>query len=118
MATNEMIRLTLLPKGAEGEAAGDRQIVIDMKIDPDTNISTGPFPAFGRVGDFRKPATLYPFTLMRDGRMDYGAYASDEQNQDKLEIRTAILTIGSEIEYKTSDKSETYVVSAIMPLLG
>ena len=114
---NDIVRVVLMPKDADADTAGDRQIILDLKIDSDTNTSTGPFPAFGRVGDFRKPDTLYSFTLMGDGRMDYGAYASDAQRQDKLEIRTAPLSVGGEVSYKVGDASHAYTVASLTPLL-
>jgi hypothetical protein len=107
----EMVRVVLVPRDAEGEAAGDRQIMVDMAIDA-TGSAVGPFPAFGRVGDYRKPATLYPFTLMMDGRVDYGAYADAKASEVKLAIRSTILRPGAEIAHG----GETFVIASVTPL--
>ena len=111
------IRVTLIPKGADADEAAARQIILDLKLDSDTGTSKGPFPAFGRIGDFRKNETLFPFTLMMDGRLDMGAYASDAQRQDKLDIRGATLEVGGEVALVKGDASETFVISAIAKLL-
>jgi len=111
----EMVRVTLLPKDADGDAAADRQIVIDMAVDA-AGSAIGPFPAFGRIGDFRKPETLYPFTLMMDGRIDTGAYAGDEARQGKLAIRSTPMTIGAEVAHGTGDRTETFVIATVTSL--
>ena len=111
----DMVRVTLLPKDVDGDSAGDRPIILDMVID-ESGTAVGPFPAFGRVGDFRKPETLYPFTLMMDGRMDYGASAEASANQAKLEIRKAVLAVGAEIAHVGPSGSETFAISALTPL--
>ena len=112
----EMVRVVLVPKDADAEAAANQQIILDLARDPGTNESPGPFPAFGRVGDFNKPETLYPFTLMKDGRMDYGSYATEEQRQDMFDVRTARLVVGEEVAYRTGGGSHTYVVTSVTPL--
>ena len=114
---DQMVRVVLVPQGVSEEAASDRQIILDLKLDTDTGMCTGPLPAFGRVGDFQKPETLYPFTLMRDGRMDFGSYATEEQRQDMFEIRTVRLAAGEEVAYRTGDQSQTYIIKTVMPLV-
>ncbi len=111
MPGSEMVRITLMPSDAgEGDA---RQIVIDMKTDAGTRQTTGPFPAFGRIGDFRHPETLYPFALMFDGRMDLGAHATEAQRQVRLDIRTARLIPGEIVRATDGD----YVIRTVTPLL-
>lgn len=116
MAVNP-VRITLVPKGADADTAAARQCVLDLKLDTEKGSSTGPFPAFGRIGDFRKPETLIPFTLMMDGRLDTGAYATDAQRQSKLDIRNAPLSEGAEIALIDGAKTETFVVQSIANLL-
>ncbi|MBC2778547.1 hypothetical protein [Parasphingopyxis marina] len=111
----QAVRLVLKSAGADGD---DRQIVIDLNRDSETGISAGPFPAFGRVGHFRKAETLYPFTLMGDGRMDYGAHAQDDQRQDRLEVRKAKLTAGEAITCRVGDRADDYLIESVEPLLG
>jgi hypothetical protein len=110
---NQLMRVLLLPQDGDVEA---RQIVIDMQVDA-SGKATGPFPAFGRIGDFKRPETLQPFALMFDGRMDLGAYAPDHARQAILEIRNATLVPGAEIARVASGR-ETYVVSTLTDLLG
>lgn len=112
----ELVRITLVPKGADADTAAARQFVLDLKLDSEKGTSTGPFPAFGRIGDFRKPETLIPFTLMMDNRLDTGAYASDAQRQAKLEIRAAPLVEGGEVALVDGDKSEAFVIQSIAQL--
>lgn len=111
----DIVRVVLFPKDADD--AGDRQIIVDMAIDA-SGSAVGPFPAFGRVGDFKRPKTLYPFTLMGDGRIDYGACASDGAPQDKLAIRSVALTPGAEIVRTAGDRAETFVIAAVTSLLN
>ena len=111
------VRITLVPKGADAETAAARQVVLDLKLDTEKGTSSGPFPAFGRIGDFRKPETLIPFTLMMDNRLDTGAYATDAQRQAKLEIRGAPLVVDGEVALVDGDKSETFVIQSIAKLL-
>ncbi len=40
----DIIRLVLMPAGVDEETANDRQIIIDMKVDTETQVSTGRFP--------------------------------------------------------------------------
>lgn len=112
----EMVRVVLVPQGVDDDAAAARQIIVDMKLDTETGVSAGPFPAFGRVGDFKRPETLYPFTLMMDGRMDFGTYATDEQREDMFELRTARLVAGEEVAYRKGNESQSYVISTVTPL--
>ncbi len=55
---------------------------------------------------------------MMDGRLDYGAYATDAQRQDKLDIRTAKLVEGGEIAYLRGGESEAYVIKTLTSLLA
>jgi len=111
------VRIVLVPRGADADTAAARQFVLDLRLDTETGVSNGPFPAFGRIGDFRKPETLIPFTLMMDGRLDTGAYASDAQRQDKLDIRGAALSVGGEVALVSGDGSEAFVIQSITRLL-
>ncbi|WP_206366439.1 hypothetical protein [Sphingomonas gei] len=110
-----MVRVVLFPKGPRDPAATDRQITIDMVVDAGGS-AIGPFPAFGRMGDFTKPEMLYPFALMGDGRIDYGAYASDGARQDKLAIRTARLAPGAEILRTAAGTTEIFLIDTVTPL--
>ncbi|MEG3151302.1 hypothetical protein U1769_15520 [Sphingomonas sp. ZT3P38] len=110
-------RVTLVPLDAEGDAAEARQIILDLTVDDETNISTGPYPAFGRVGDFHRPGTLYPFTLMGDGRMDFGAHASDAQRQAKLHIRAARLVQDETIACDDAGVATQYRINTIAALI-
>lgn len=110
----DFVRVVLLPKDPEN--AADRQITLDLKID-DSGSAIGPFPAFGRVGDFKKPDTVYPFTLMGDGRLDYGAYASDTAEQDKLAIRSTVVAPGAEIVRATGVRTESFVIATVTSLV-
>lgn len=112
---SDIVRVTLFPKVAED--AGARQIVLDLAIDASGSVA-GPFPAFGRIGDFKRPETLYPFALMGDGRVDFGAHAGDDMRQDRLAIRSAVLAPGAEVAWNTPDRAETFVVDTIAPLLA
>jgi hypothetical protein len=116
MATGTMVRVTLKPQGASEEEGNARQLVLDLVMDPETKVSTGPFPAFGRAGDFRKPETLIPFTLMMDGRLDTGAYASDAQRQDVLAIRTATLAEGTLVERSGADGVDVFEIVNVVGL--
>lgn len=111
------LRVTLVPLDAGADTAEARQIILDLAVDDETNISTGPYPAFGRVGDFHRPDTLYPFTLMGDGRMDFGAYASDAQRQAKLQIRAARLVQDETIACDDAGVTTQYRISAITALI-
>lgn len=110
----DIVRVVLYPKGAEGAAASERQIVLDLAIDAG-GLAVGPFPAFGRIGDFRQPETIYPFTLMGDGRLDYGAHAGDAA-QDKLAIRGMMLVPEGEIVRTVGDRDETFVIATVTSL--
>ncbi|MEJ0022313.1 MAG: hypothetical protein WDN76_01905 [Alphaproteobacteria bacterium] len=114
MAKSEVVRVVLLPQ----DKNGDRQFVLDLKLNPETQVSDGPFPAWGRVGDYKKNETLFPFTLMMDGRLDYGAYATDAQRQAVLDIRKAKLVQGGEIALRNGDKTETFVIASVTPLVS
>lgn len=110
----DIVRVVLYPKGADLASASDRQITLDLAIDA-RGAAVGPFPAFGRVGDFKRPATIYPFTLMGDGRLDYGAHAG-EVAPDKLAIRAATLAPGGEIERTVGDHQVTFVIATVTSL--
>ena len=92
-----MQRIVLVPVDADESAHAAGQLILDLLVDSATSRSSGPFPAFGRKGDFRQPATVYPFTLMVDGRLDFGAFAPDEARLDVLAVRQALLATGEEI---------------------
>jgi len=111
------VRVVLVPKDTDADTAAARQIVLDLRLDTEKGSSNGPFPAFGRIGDFRKPETLFPFTLMMDGRLDMGAHASDAQRQDKLDIRGATLEVGGDVPLISGDASEPFVIQSITRLL-
>lgn len=111
------VRIVLVPRGADAETAAARQFVLDLRLDTEKGTSSGPFPAFGRIGDFRKPETLYPFTLMMDGRLDTGAHARDEARQARLEIRDAPLVEGGEVALTDGERSETFVIQSVTRLL-
>ena len=114
MAGLKPVRVLMFEKGASEDNAADTQIVIDMVLNPETGASKGPFPAFGRLGNWQKPETLYPFAMMMDGRIDYGTLASDEQNGKILELRPASLKDGVEVAYG----SQTYVIQSVTSLSG
>ena len=116
MAHARMQRLVLKPAGAD-EGEGDaRQLVLDLKVDPETRLTTGPFPAFGRAGDFRKPETLYPFTLMMDGRLDLGAHATDAERQDVLAIRAARIETGTKVARTVGGREAMFIIASVTPL--
>jgi len=109
----DIVRVVLVPQGAED--AIDRQIALDLAIDAG-GVAVGPFPAFGRIGDFKRPETLFPFTLMGDGRLDYGAHAGPVPTQDKLAIRNGVLVPGAEILRTLGDRSEAFVIATVTSL--
>lgn len=109
----DIVRVILFPQGAED--ATDRQIAVDLTIDA-AGVAVGPFPAFGRIGDFKRPGTLFPFTLMGDGRLDYGAHAGDVPTQDRLAIRNEVLAPGAEILRTAGDRSEAFVIATVTSL--
>lgn len=109
----DIVRVILFPRGAED--ATDQQIALDLKIDTG-GAAVGPFPAFGRIGDFKRPETLFPFTLMGDGRLDYGAHAGPVPTQDKLAIRNGVLVPGAEILRTLGDRSEAFVIATVTSL--
>ena len=109
----DVVRVILFPQGAED--ATDRQIALDLAIDAG-GAAVGPFPAFGRIGDFKRPGTLFPFTLMGDGRLDYGAHAGDVATPDKLAIRNAVLAPGTEILRTAGDRGEAFVIATVTSL--
>jgi hypothetical protein len=110
----KLVRVVLFPQ----DKNADRQIILDLKLNPDTGVSDGPFPAWGRVGDFKKNETLIPFTLMMDGRMDTGVYAGDAKRQAFLDIRKAKLEVGAKIALRDGDKSEDFVIETITTVIG
>jgi len=110
----DIVRVVLYPKGAQGAAATDRQIMLDLAIDAGGS-AIGPFPAFGRIGDFKRSETIHPFTLMGDGRLDYGAHAGDAA-QDKLAIRGMPLVPESEIVRTIGNHHETFVIATVTSL--
>lgn len=108
-----MVRVVLVPQGAED--ATDLQIMLDLTIDAG-GVAVGPFPAFGRIGDFKRPETLFTFTLMGDGRLDYGAHAGPLPADDKLAIRDAVLVPGGEILRTLGERSEVFVIATVTSL--
>jgi len=116
MANARMQRLVLKPVGADEDDGNARQLVLDLNVDPETRLSTGPFPAFGRAGDFRRPETLYPFTLMMDGRLDLGAHASDAERQDMLAIRAARMETGAQVARTVGGREDMFVIVSVTPL--
>lgn len=114
----EMMRLILKPEGADEATAAAKQIWVDLSVDSETAVSTGPFPAWGRVGDWQQPDTLIPFTLMMDGRLDTGVYASDEDRKDVLEIRKATLEVGGTIVRRAGDSATNYTIESMKPLIA
>ena len=114
--TPEMHRIVLVPTDADQNTQLSERLILDLAMDIETRISTGPFPAFGRKGDFHQPATLLPFTLMADGRLDYGAFAPAAEQPQMLNIRqvrllpedTVICThAGAETRYKVVSMAPT-----------
>lgn len=114
----EMMRIILKPEGADEATAGAKQIWIDLSVDSETGVSTGPFPAWGRVGDWQQPDTLVPFTLMMDGRMDTGAFANEGERNDVLEIRKATLEAGGTIVRRSGDTVSNYAIESMKPLIA
>jgi len=114
---SEMMRIVLVPVGTDHMTAEAVQIMIDLAIDG-AGLNSGPFPAFGRIGDFRRPETLYPFTLMGDGRLDMGAHASDRQRQDRLDIRGASLACGLRVALTGIEGARIYEVRSMAPVVA
>ncbi len=114
----QAMRLVLKPAGVDETTAEDKQIILDLLVDEVSGASTGPFPAWGRIGDFRKAETLVPFTLMMDGRMDTGAYASDAQRQDFLDIRGAQLGTGKTVMLRSGEDASEYEIARMTPLIA
>lgn len=106
-----MVRIVLLPK--DGTAAGDRQIIVDMLADAG-GVAVGPFPAFGRIGDWTKPETLRPFTLMGDGRLDFGVHAPADASRAMLALRGAALSPGVDI----AGTAGPYTIATVTPLVA
>lgn len=109
----DIVRVVLVPQGAEDVT--DRQIALDLAIDAG-GVAVGPFPAFGRVGDFKRPETLFPFTLMGDGRLDYGAHAGLVPADDTLAIRKQVLIPGAEILRNVDGRREAFVIATVTSL--
>lgn len=114
----QMMRVVLKPAGVDEDEGNARQLIVDLVLDSETGASSGPFPAFGRIGDFRKNETLVPFTLMMDGRLDLGAHASDAARQDKLAIRSAKLATGESVALTGADGDTSYLVVSVTPLIA
>lgn len=109
----DLTRIVLVPADADEAAQAAGQLILDLRVYRATLRSSGPFPAFGRKGDFRKPETLFPFTLMADGRLDFGAFAPEDARQDVLAIRQARLAPGEEVACTGPDGETRYrIVSA------
>jgi len=118
MPVGDVVRVTLVPRDAGGTMIDALQIIIDVVADIDTQQAIGPFPAFGRIGDFKQPETLIPFTLMGDGRIDRGVYAPVGASDDKLMIRGARVAVGEKIARVAGDQSSLYEIAGVTRLLG
>ncbi|MBN8817845.1 MAG: hypothetical protein J0I80_03860 [Sphingomonas sp.] len=110
------VRLVIVPEGGDSDSAAAHQIMLDLLLDTETGASNGPFPAFGRIGDFRRPETLYPFTLMMDGRVDLGAHANDAQRQHRLEVRDTQLREGTCIALDNGETRTPFVIQSVTRL--
>lgn len=112
------VRIVLVTAEAGEDEQAARQIVLDLCRDDSTGSSSGPFPAFGRIGDFRRPETLFPFTLMMDGRLDMGAHASEAARQDRLDIRGARLAVGETVTLTGADGETACLIRSVTALAG
>lgn len=110
------VRVVIVPEGADADSVASRQIMLDLLLDTETGATNGPFPAFGRIGDFRRPETLYPFTLMMDGRVDLGAHANDAQRQQRLEVRDAQLKEGTCVALDNGETRTRFVIQSVARL--
>ena len=118
MPASESVRVVLLPVGDHDNEGTAVQIVLDLQREVGASRSSGPFPAFGRIGDFRRPETLFPFALMFDGRMDLGALASEVDRHMILDIRTAELLPGTVVARTTDGRHDRYVIASVTNLLA
>lgn len=111
----EVRRIELVPADVDEAAQAAGKLILDLVIDVETGRSNGPFPAFGREGDYRQPATLLPFTLMADGRLDYGAYAAAYERADVLTIRPVRLAVDADVVCSRAGGDTLYRVLSITP---
>ena len=114
----ELVRVVLTPAVADDDLAARLQFILDLQIDAETQACAGPRPAFGRRGDFTRVETLYPFTLMADGRIDYGQYAAPEARQDNLDIRGRTIVVGGSVTYRSAEEHSDYVIKSVTALAG
>ena len=110
-----MHRVTLVLADIDEEAQAAGKLILDLALDVETGFSTGPFPAFGRKGDFRQPDTLLPFTLMADGRLDFGAFAPASERADVLNIRNIRLAQEEDVVCTTVGGDTRYRIVSIAP---
>jgi hypothetical protein len=118
MASVELVRVVVTPVGADEKAAAELQFILDLKLDPATGKSAGPLPAFGRRGSFNKVESLYPFTLMADGRVDYGAHAPAAARQDNLDIRGRALIVGEPVTFRSAAGEAAYEIKSVTAHAG
>jgi hypothetical protein len=118
MSAVEMVRVVVTPKGADEATEAELQFILDLKVDRATGKSAGPLPAFGRRGSFNKIESLYPFTLMVDGRVDYGAHAGAAARQDNLDIRGRVLAAGEPVTYRSATGEAAYEIKSVTAHAG
>ena len=114
-ALSVLHRITLVLADADEEAQAAGKLILDLAVDAETGLSSGPFPAFGRKGDFRQPDTLLPFTLMADGRLDFGAFAPAAERADVLNIRRIRLVRDEDVICTTAGGDTRYRILSIAP---
>ena len=114
-STLEMHRIELVLADADEAAQAAGKLILDLAVDNATLLSSGPFPAFGRKGDFRQPETLQPFTLMAGGRLDFGAFAPAEERADVLNIRHVRVAVEAEVICTGASGETRYRIKFIAP---
>ena len=114
----ELMRVVLTPAGADDNLAAQLQFILDLQVDSEAQACVGPRPAFGRRGDYTRNDSLYPFTLMADGRLDYGAYAADDGRQDNLDIRGRKIVAGETVALRSAEDRSDYVIKSVTALAG
>jgi len=105
--------LRLVDRLGEHDAI-DNQIMIDVRIDQDTNKIAPNYPIFGLYGSPERD-DAYPFILKKDGVVDYGKWADwaecSGQRQEHINVRDKCFTPGEVVTYFDSDGEEwTYVI--------
>lgn len=106
-----------MPMGSGDVIRNNLQVVLDLIVDVDSKQAVGPFPAFGRIGDFRNPDTVVPFTLMKDGLMDRGSNARPGPKEQTLLIRGARLGVGENISMIVGGNTSSYEIVSLVSLL-